>query len=365
VLCDGLQSSRLCRRVGEGDPEQRAPGPGGLITDPDVFPANGAGGRLSKDRTRGSLNLEVADRSEDEAIYNVFAQDEIALLEPLRLTLGTKLEYNTYTGWEVHGTGRLLWKPAERHHLWAAVSRAVRIPSRSEQEGFSSNPAVLPGGGGRLIHIRGTRDFDSEKMIASELGYRWQPLAALYFDTTLFIHDYENYRDVRSTPGSTNPSDLSFGNRDEIRAYGAELLARARPVDRWQLTAAWTHTNESGAESGFLRAQTVPRHQLRLSSFLDLPGNVELDMDAYYVGRVTQTSSTPAVEVSGYWRHDLRVAWWPRPDLELSLVGQNLFDGQHLEYAVLFTKNAAPVQDFGGNLYEIQRAWYAQLAWRF
>jgi len=59
------------------------------------------------------------------------------------------------------------------------------------------------------------------------------------------------------------------------------------------------------------------------------------------------------------------VAWWPRPDLELSLVGQNLFDGQHLEYAVLFTKNAAPVQDFGGNLYEIQRAWYAQLAWRF
>ncbi|KAI3430519.1 hypothetical protein D9Q98_005112 [Chlorella vulgaris] len=36
-----------CHWVGQGDPEQRKPGPGTLITDPDVFPTNGQGGRPS------------------------------------------------------------------------------------------------------------------------------------------------------------------------------------------------------------------------------------------------------------------------------------------------------------------------------
>jgi len=322
----------------------------------------GVGGRLLKDRTRGSFNIAVADRSEDEAIYNAFAQDEIALAESLRLTLGSKLEFNTYTGWEVHGTTRLMWKAAERHHIWTALSRVVRIPSRSEQLGFTVTPAVVPGGG--AISIRGVRRLDSEKMVASELGYRWQPLDALYFDAALFLHDYENYRDVQTTPGSTSGVDLGYTNRDELRSYGVELLSRARPFEPWQLTLGWTHIQETGTSSGSAN-ETVPHHQLRLSSFLDLPGNVQLDLDAYYVGRLTQTSAIPAVAIDGYWRHDARLAWQPTPNFEVSLVGQNLFERQHLEYAVLFTKNAAPVQDFGNNLFEIERAWYLQCAWRF
>ena len=49
----------------------------------------------------------------------------------LRLTVGTKVEHNAWTGFEVQPSVRLAWVPDERRTLWAAISRAVRTPTRS------------------------------------------------------------------------------------------------------------------------------------------------------------------------------------------------------------------------------------------
>jgi iron complex outermembrane receptor protein len=50
---------------------------------------------------------------------------------------------------------------------------------------------------------------------------------------------------------------------------------------------------------------------------------------------------------------DLRIAWRPRKNLELSVVGQNLFDDQHPEFG-------AP-----GSQMEIPRSIYGKVAWHF
>jgi len=52
----------------------------------------------------------------------------------LRLTLGTKIEHNDYTGVEVQPSGRVAWTLTQRQMLWGAISRAVRTPSRIDRD---------------------------------------------------------------------------------------------------------------------------------------------------------------------------------------------------------------------------------------
>src|SRR5690606_1883861 len=107
--------------------------------------------------------LVPADRTHD--LWSAFVQDEVRLADRVRLTLGSKVEHNDFTGWEVEPTLRLSVDFAERGLAWAAVSRAVRTPSRIDRE--ISQPAAGP-----LVVLAGSPDFRSEEVIAVEAGYR-------------------------------------------------------------------------------------------------------------------------------------------------------------------------------------------------
>ena len=64
-------------------------------------------------------------------------QDEIKLQEKLFLTLGTKLEHNDYSGFEVEPSGPVAnGMPTPKQMFWGAVSRAVRTPSRIDHDLF-------------------------------------------------------------------------------------------------------------------------------------------------------------------------------------------------------------------------------------
>ena len=54
--------------------------------------------------------------------------------ERWKLILGSKFEHNDYTGFEYQPTARLLWTPSDKHSAWTAVSRAVRTPSRYDED---------------------------------------------------------------------------------------------------------------------------------------------------------------------------------------------------------------------------------------
>jgi len=61
----------------------------------------------------------------------------------------------------------------------------------------------------------------------------------------------------------------------------------------------------------------------------------------------------PSPSVPSYVTADLRLAWRPSPSLELSIVGQNLFDNQHPEFGA------------AANRQEIPRSVYGKVTWRF
>jgi len=88
--------------------------------------------------------------------------------ERLKLILGSKLEYNEYTGVEIQPSIRALWAISDKRSLWSAVSRAVRTPSRADTD-IQINAAVFPPGlfpvdptHPTVVSVFGDRDLDSE-----------------------------------------------------------------------------------------------------------------------------------------------------------------------------------------------------------
>src|SRR5258706_11755441 len=84
--------------------------------------------------------------------------------EALHLPLTPSLAHHDYTGFEIQPSGRVNWTFSPSRTLWAAISRAVRTPSRIDRELFA--PAQPP------YFLAGGPGFRSEKELAYELGFR-------------------------------------------------------------------------------------------------------------------------------------------------------------------------------------------------
>ena len=303
----------------------------------------GAGYRLAEDDF-GPGTVALVPRRLSLQTFSLFAQDEIALKkDKLHLTLGTKVQHNNYTGFEFQPNVRMSWKLREQQTLWAAVSRAVRMPSRLDRD------LIIP------PNYAGGPDFVSEELLAYELGYRIQPHERLALSLATFYHDYDEIRSVEQA-NPPMPTPLVIGNEQEGESYGAELTAHYQVMDTWRLRAGYTALqvdirsklgstdNTSGANEA-----ADSEHYFSLRSSLELPGNFEFAPMFRYVSRVTN----PIVPVPGYSELDVRLAWRPMPKLELSVLGQNLLHDRHPEFGDPATRQ------------EVERSIYGKILWKF
>ncbi len=283
----------------------------------------GGGLRINRDGTTGSavLRFDPADRT--YGVQNVFLQDEIALV-PGRFStiLGVKYEHNAFSGGELQPNVRARLTMARNQVLWGGFSRAVRRPTR-----FDDNIPVLGPGG--IVLARGTGDFEAEKLNAFEIGYRAQPAPVVSFDATVFRHYYDDLRS--QDPPATGVIPITVGNTLEGRAHGLELGVNVQPLARWRTHVGYTFLDTrvdrqpgSRDASGGSAEINDPRHMLTLHSSLDLPRGVEMDAVWRAVGALPD--SAPA-----YHELTLRGAWRPAQTLELFLVGEDLLHAHHPE----------------------------------
>ena len=132
----------------------------------------GAGVRTSPaDFTQVVPTVDFIPHQQTYDLFSAFVENQFTVVpERLFFTAGTKLENNSFSGFEVQPSGRLLWTPSKRQTVWAAVTRAVRTPSRVE-DGFSFtallNP-TLP----LYVRLVGDAKFTPEQLLGYELGYR-------------------------------------------------------------------------------------------------------------------------------------------------------------------------------------------------
>jgi iron complex outermembrane receptor protein len=306
----------------------------------------GTGYRLYDDNVHNSASLAFLPPHRNLQLFSGFAQDEIAMVkEKLFLTLGTKLEHNDYSGFEVEPTARLAWKPSTNQLVWAAVSRAVRMPSRLDADAFAPGqpPYLLQGAGD---------EFESEKVIAYELGYRRQMTTKLSGSVSLFFDDYSDVRSINPIPGTTN--QFVIQNKLAAQSYGAEFSLNYQALDWWRLRGGYTYFHKDIFHtSKDLNAGTAegndPHHWFVLQSMMDLPRHCEFDTVVRYQDNLDQLGPS----VPGFVALDLRFAWHVTRNLELSVSGTNLLDNQHPEFSA------------SASTEEIPRSVFGKVTWRF
>lgn len=323
----------------------------------------GLGYRVTSDDNENSTFVAFTPASRSDQVFSAFAQDEIDLWrERLLLTMGSKIEHNDYTGYEVQPSLRLAFLASDRQTLWAAVSRAVRTPSRLDADlvltAPISNPtAQVP----VLLVIRGDEGFGSEKLVAYEAGYRVQPSEAASVDLAVFHNRYAELRSIEAekpflapAPSPHTVLPYRIDNGVEGSTQGATLALSWSATSSLTLQPSYTyldidlHARRGSVDLGTARTAegSSPQNQWALNAFLALPSDVHV-----YAGW-RRVDELPAVGVAGYSTLNLGVGWQPTQQLELALFGQDLLDRGHREFAP-------------AGAVELQRGAYCRVTWRF
>lgn len=331
----------------------------------------GAGARWSGDDIGQKFaTLDFLPEQETDSIYSWFLQDRIALSDRVSLSLGSKFEHNNYSGFEVQPSARLLWTPAGRQAVWASVTRAVRTPSRLDQD-LELTDLLLPNPP-FFLRVTGGKNFKSEQLLGMGAGYRTLIGGNLYLDNAFF---YDSYGDLygygpttttlETTPAPTHVVlELPLANATEGDTAGFEISPDWKPFDWWELKGSYSYlhlyVHDIAGAAGMYNVLITtsdngssPHHQVAVQSRFDLPGKIDFDMTYRFVSALPGESGTPNIgSVGAYSTGDIHVGWHPHATVEVSFVGQNLFQPQHPE--------------FGGDdgpLVGIRRSYFGKITW--
>ncbi len=292
----------------------------------------GTGYRYSRDRMEDSDALPIEPDRRSTGLFNAYVQAE-QQVRRLKVVVGSKFEHNEYSGLEIQPNIRLSLPLASTHHLWAALSRAVRTPSRLESDLFI--------GGMRL-----GQDFDSEILLAYEAGYRAQPHRHLFIDLAAFFHQYDRLLSIEQ--------NFKFANLLNGETYGLEVAAKWQASPRWRIEGTYSFLQmDIFADPGSIdtaRAATVeggnPHHQATLQTSLTPLPELTLTTALRYVDIL------PAANVPSYLLLDLNAGWSPGRNLELFISAQNLLKKHHFEQG-------------GSQATGLQTGFYGKIIWRF
>lgn len=280
----------------------------------------GGGIRTTRDRFINNLNLfALVPESKRLWVYNGFVQDRIRLTPALALTVGIKAEETSFTGVELLPNLRLAWQPTERALLWAAVSRAVRTPSRIDRD-LEFQPLLLP-----------APDFVSEKLIAFEAGYRGQPTASTSLSVSVFFNLYDDIRTTNLL--GLAPVQVQLANGLEGHSYGLEAWSATQIAPWWRLNLGFStvfknfrvkpgHADISGRDS----LGHDPDFQLFARTQMNLTDRLQVNAGLRYVGEI---DTAPAL--GAYVEADAAVSYRISDPIELYVAGRNLLHGTHVE----------------------------------
>lgn len=334
----------------------------------------GAGYRCTSDQIGGSLTVAMNPSSRALQLFSPFIQDEIALKpQRLYLTLGAKLEHNDYTGFGLMPTARIAWLPNDRETVWAAVSRALRAPSRNDTN-LVLNIGSIPGPGGTptLFRLLGNPNFEDERLIAYEAGYRTMLGPRLSLDVAVYYNDWDNLQTTEPStsffeatpPPAHQVQTLIYKNLMYGEGHGIEVQAKWKVMDHWSLSPGFTyaddhmHTKPGSLDTitGPFEEGGAPDHMAQLFSHADFRRGLLWDVNAYYVDALTNQGPAGNVRIPAYTRLDTVLTWkmWER--FSFSMVGQNLLKDHHPEF-----------EDMNGSLQssQIKRSAYAKVTWQF
>ncbi len=264
-----------------------------------------------------------------------FVQDQFTVPGTrLNITLGSKLEHNDFTGFEIQPSIRVGHPIGERGFTWSALSRAVRTPNRLSNNVaiFCSETLVERGlcdQAGANFRI-GNPDFDSEVALTYEWGLRWWSQSSWSADLALYYSRWDRVQSAESIAGS--PFEL-VDNKIEGDTHGAELSVLWRPSVWLLVRGHYAYIqHDMNPKAGSTDTSTASEieggdatHQAGLN--LAWSPSPRWAIDTY----VRHQSRLKFNAVPSYTELTVRAGWLLHKNLEIALIGDNLLHAQHGE----------------------------------
>ncbi len=308
----------------------------------------------------GVIPINYEPKKRNDELYSAFIQDKIGLIsDKLYLTLGSKFLINDFTGFEYQPNAKLAYYPSRNQTAWISVSRAIRTPTRGEDN-------IELKSGSTTVN-RGNSNYESEELLAYEAGYRVKPTHKTLIDFSTFYNDYSKLRTLDKGVGNTpTTGNLGYGE-----SYGFEINGKWQVTNDLRLESSYDYlkvnlhisknstddTSLLGPTDGLQVAEGIsPQNQFKLKSFYNITPKFEFDNILYYVDNLpTAGARYNATGLPSYFRFDTRFGYLPTRNLDLSIGIQNLLDQRHREFKAALYNNQT----------EVGRAFYAKLVWQY
>lgn len=308
--------------------------------------------RNYSDQFLNPINFYFLPRDETLDIYGGYLQDRVTLEDgKWFLTVGTKWENNSYTGAEWLPSGRLLFTPDDKNSLWAAVSKADKIPpqvGRNLTIYFGGAPANAFGPGNPPVDTYGgflpNPDLGVENLVSYEMGYRTDLTPELSLDLAAFYNQYDSLVHFQPLSGTyPSPAGGVFGppfpvvqpqNGGTGAIYGVELTSEWKPLKVLKLMASYSYQDYDQnmvAASNIESGAPPPHHLANGRVYFDPFADWEVNSAFYFTDTtymydpLDQTHS-----VQAYCRWDLAVVYKPGENVRAE-VGATDLEGGHSE----------------------------------
>lgn len=306
----------------------------------------GAGSRFYQDHneTQGIGQFDPARRRMVD--WRIFGQDRwVGFDDRLSIVGGLRVDHTYFAGTRSQPSLAVAWKQTPDRTLWSSVSRAIRVPSRGEEDADVAVAVVPPGVAGNPLPILLRSGADQPTVVESvqalQAGLRDRLSDQLAVDATLFRQVYDPLGFRSAAP--VNPQlvmaqtpyiDATLGRAPgRASATGLELSADWRPLPslRQQLSYAWLRTEvpDSQAGRGGALVQS-PRHLLTLRLSYDVSPMLSVDAWARYTSE-RGTDARAAGYIPARKVLDLSARWSVARNTVLSARAYNLGGPRRVE----------------------------------
>ena len=280
-------------------------------------------------------------------LFSAFLQDSFAIIPAkLTLTAGSKLQWNTYTKFEVQPRTSLIWTPNTTQALWGAVSRAVRTPSDQDHDVH----LLFPLGAINEIPldglISGNPDLKSEEVIAYECGYRRRIGNRLSADVAGFSN---HYTDLQATntgepylmtgPTTYFVQPFKYVNGFSANAQGLETSIEWTPVRVVRMLGSYTWIQARLKSYGEATVQpaggqdwSTPRNTFDVRGHWNVSPTWGLTGIVNGNSTVPSSLGIPVTVVPGHTRVDIRMTRKLGETAEFAVGATNLFRARHEEF---------------------------------
>lgn len=324
--------------------------------------------------------LEYAPDDRSIGVVSAFIQDEYAIIpNDLFVTIGSKFQHNEQTGFEYQPSLRLKYFPDRNQTLWASITRAIRTPTRGEDD---ITIRVANG----VDVARGSRGSESEEVLSYELGYRIKPNNKTSADLSLYYNEYDNLGNFDAdlnNPIAAGAFVPTASNTGRAKTYGFEFTGKWQASNDLRVELGYDFLNadleldpasneNNDVVSAYNSDRLVffennsPKHQLRLRAFYDITSKIEFDNMLYYVDHLDGRSigaggvgsgvnAVQENDVPSYLRWDVRLGYLATSNIDFSFSVQNILDDRHTEFTPGLFNNRV----------EVGRTYYGKMAIKF